>query len=231
MDTKVAVITGASEGIGKATVKYFLEHDWIVHGIDTEPSSISDTVKEIYSMKDNYIHHIADVSHRVELPPITGVNVLINNAGVQTNSLHDIMVNTVGAINCTEVYADQPGIQAVVNIASTSAHNGAEFPYYVASKGGVLAYTVNTSKYLARHYQATCNSLSFGGVTTELNRCVMDDESLWDEIMHMTPLKKWMTAEECAEWIYFIAVMNRSMTGQDIIIDNGEMMNHTFVWK
>ena len=84
-------------------------------------------------------------------------------------------------------------------------HTGSEFPEYAASKGGVLAYTKNVAMRIAP-YQATCNSLDFGGVMTELNRPVMEDEKLWDQIMELTPLKRWMSVEEAAEWIYFMAV-------------------------
>ena len=47
----------------------------------------------------------------------------------------------------------------------------------------------------------------------------------------MTKLGKWMTPEECAEWVYFLTVMNKSCTAQDIVVDNGELFNHTFVWR
>ena len=59
----------------------------------------------------------------------------------------------------------------------------------------------------------------------------MYDNEAWKEIIDMTPLRKWATPEECAEWIYFLTVINESCTGQDIIIDNGEFYNHTFVWR
>lgn len=57
---------------------------------------------------------------------------------------------------------------------------------------------------------------------TELNRPVMEDEKLWDQIMELTPLKRWMSVEEAAEWIYFMAVKNRFCTGQNILIDGLE---------
>ena len=80
-------------------------------------------------------------------------------------------------------------------------------------------------------YGATCNSLSPGGVKTELNRPVMEDSVLWKKIMGLTPLKKWAEAEEIAEWVYFLTVINRSATGEDFLVDNGETnLNHHFVW-
>ena len=93
----------------------------------------------------------------------------------------------------------------------------------------MLSYTKNVAKRVAK-FGATCNSISPGGVITELNRPVMDDADKWAKIMDETPLRKWASAEEIAQWIYFMSIINTSMTGQDIIVDNGEMINHTFIW-
>ena len=60
---------------------------------------------------------------------------------------------------------------------------------YAASKGGVIAYTKNLANRLAP--QAIANSVDPGGVITPLNRCVMEDEHLWNQIMELTPLKRW----------------------------------------
>lgn len=219
------VITGASSGIGRATCKKFLSLGHDVFGIDMLPLGIH----KLDEYPGRYTHFRTDVSVFYTLPVIASVDVLVNNAGVQ-NTAKDIEVNLIGLMNTTKMYGLQRNIKSIVNLASVSAHNGAEFPEYVASKGGVLAYTVWTAKEVAK-YGATCNSLSFGGVSTNLNRPVMQDESLWNKIMDMTPLKKWMSPEECAEWIYFLSVINKSCTGQDIIVDNGEMINHEFVWS
>ena len=213
------LITGSSNGIGRATALKFLEMGFSVYGIDICPS----TIKAQY-----YYHYQADVADYDSLPELPNIHILINNAGVQ-NSGRDIEVNLKGVINCTKKYGLHPNIRSILNQASVSAHNGAEFPEYVASKGGVLAYTRHIAQEVAK-YGATCNSLSFGGVLTELNQPVIDDAKLWKEIMDVTPLKKWATAEEAAEWVYFFTVVNRSCTGQDLIIDNGETMLTHFVW-
>lgn len=217
------LITGTSCGIGRACATMFLQSGHEVHGIDVLPSTIDESEDPMYH------HHIADVADYDSLPDIDDVEVLINNAGVQ-NSGHDIETNLKGVINCTKKYGLQPKIVSILNQASVSAHNGAEFPEYVASKGGVLAYTRHIAQYVAK-YGATCNSLSFGGVTTPLNDPVMKDEGCWKEIMDVTPLKKWVTAEEAASWVYFFTVLNQSCTGQDLIIDNGESILTHFVWK
>ena len=129
----------------------------------------------------------------------------------------------------TEKYAiDNPAIISVVNVGSASAHTGSEFPEYAASKGGLATYTKNVALRLAP--QAICNSIDPGGVITELNRHVMDDPTLWDQIMEQTPLKRWAEPEEIADWIYFVAVENRFMTGQNLLIDGGEAGNNRFIW-
>ena len=216
----IVVVTGSSKGMGHAIAKKFLELGHDVHGLDIAESAIFDR---------HYQHHRCDVSDKDSLPEIEGVNILINNAGVQ-NTDRDIDVNLKGTIYCTEKYGLQPQICSILNQASVSAHNGAEFAEYVASKGGVLSYTKCVAKTIAE-YGATCNSLSFGGVETELNKPVMEDREAWEEIMMMTPLKKWASEKEAAEWAYFITVVNKSATGQDFIIDNGEILNHHFIWR
>lgn len=213
------LITGASRGIGFATTNLFLSRGHRVYGIDWNPSSIQDR---------NYTHYIVDVRDKESLPDIPEIEILINNAGVQ-GSCDDIDINLKGLINITEKYGLQEKIHSILNQASVSAWNGAEFDRYVASKGGVLSYTRWVAKEIAK-YGATCNSLSCGGVITELNSPVINNSILWDKIMEQTPLKKWATADEIAEWIYFFTAINRSCSGQDLIIDNLESFNHTFIW-
>ena len=63
------------------------------------------------------------------------------------------------------------------------------------------------------------------------NDCVINDKELWDEIMGETPLKRWATPEEIAEWAYFLTMTNSFCTGQNILVDGGESINYNFVWK
>ncbi len=214
------LITGTSSGIGRTTAIKFLSMGHEVCGIDISKSTIDHA---------SYTHFIADVSDKSSLPEINDVEILVNNAGVQTQTEKDIFVNLFGTMYCTEKYGLQPKIKAIVNMASASAHNGAEFPEYAASKGGVMTYTKNTAIQVAK-YGATCNSLSPGGVLTELNRHIIEDEKLWQAVMDESMLNKWAEPEEIAEWIYFIAVINKSMTAQDILIDNGEQAKANFIW-
>ena len=213
------LITGTSQGIGYAIAQHFLKEGHTVIGIDRQRSSISHPC---------YTHHTCDVRDTEHLPDIDGVQVLINNAGTQNED--DIDINLKALIHITERYGIHPGIRSVLNIGSASGHTGAEFPEYCASKGGVLSYTKNVAMRIAP-YGATCNSLDPGGVLTPLNACVMEDAELWSQIMDETPLKKWATPEEIAQWAYFLTVTNTFCTGQNILVDGGESINYHFIWK
>ena len=69
------------------------------------------------------------------------------------------------------------------------------------------------------------------GVGIDAGGSLVEDEELWAQIMDETPLKKWATPKEIAQWAYFMTVTNTFCTGQSIIIDGGESINHHFVWK
>ena len=212
------LITGTSQGIGKAIAEHFLEMGHNVIGIDRQEQSIN---------HDRYFHHQCDISDYENLPEIDDVEILINNAGTQNEN--DIDINLKALIKVTEKYGIQKYIRSILNIGSASGHTGSEFPEYCASKGGVIAYTKNVALRVAQ-YGATCNSLDPGGVLTPLNDCVVNDKKMWDEIMQQTPLKRWATPREIAQWAYFMTVTNKFCTGQSIIVDGGESINSHFVW-
>ena len=213
------LITGTSQGVGKAIAEKFISCGHTVIGIDRQPQTIKNSA---------YTHYQCDVRDKEHLPEISDVEILINNAGTQNED--DIDINLKALIYITEKFGVQSHIRSVLNIGSASGHTGAEFPEYCASKGGVLSYTKNVAMRIAQ-YGATCNSLDPGGVVTPLNECVMNDPQLWAEIMAETPLKRWATPEEIADWAYFLTVTNKFCTGQNILVDGGESINYNFVWK
>ena len=123
-----------------------------------------------------------------------------------------------------------PALRSILFNASASAVSGQEFPEYAAAKAGLLGYMKNTAIRLAPR-QVTVNAVCLGGVATDSNAPVMNDPALWERIMDVTPMKKWMSEDEVCDWIEFLTLTNRSMSGQSLLIDNGEYdLRATFVW-
>ena len=209
------LVTGSSSGIGQAIAKKFLNEGHEVIGMDILESTI---------FHQSYTHLVQDICGK--LPEIKDIDILVNNAGIQEGEV--IKTNLEATIKLTEKYIT-PSIKSIVFIASSSATTGSEFPEYVASKGGIVAYMKNVALRVAK-YGATANSISPGGVITPLNSHILEDEKLYEAVLNEALLHKWATAEEIAEFAYFVTVVNKSMTGEDIFIDNGEKLKSNFIW-
>lgn len=217
------LITGTNQGIGKATAELFLKKGYEVIGIDRNDSALSLPI----NIQSNYTHYKVDIRDKNNLPDLSDVNIIINNAGTQNEN--DITTNLIGTMNVTEKYAFQNQIKSVLMVSSASAISGAEFPEYCASKGGMNAYGKNVASRIAK-YRATCNNLCPGGVITPLNKHIIEDKELYEKVLDETMLHRWATAEEISEWIYFLTVTNKFMTAQDILVDGGEQAKFNFVW-
>ncbi len=213
------LVTGSANGIGKRVSERFLALGHEVYGLDLCPSSI---------IHPSYHHYKCDVRNVSSLPDIDRINIIFVNAGTQNGD--DISTNLQGSINTVEKYGFHKDIKSILFNASSSARSGFEFPNYVASKAGIVGYMKNVACRVAQ-FGATCNSLSLGGVITSSNEPVINNKQLWQEIMKKTPLKKWMSEDEVADFVIFLTLTNKSMSGQDILVDNGELnLNNTFVW-
>lgn len=215
------LISGTSKGIGKAAAEKYLELGHTVFGIDFLEQSI---------FADNYCHYKLDIRESDTLPEIEDVEIIFNNAGLQ-NCEDDIENNLKATIRFTEKYIkDNNALRSILFNASASATSGQEYPEYVASKAGMIGYMKNLAIRLAKN-GVTVNALSLGGVITDSNDAVMLDNDCWKKIMQVTPLKKWAMLDEVVEWVIFLTLTNKSMSGQNVLVDNGEKdLNPTFVW-
>ncbi len=212
------VISGASSGIGLAIAEKFLAEGHAVTGFDVRESALS---------HPRYRHIAADIREAAAegLPP---TEILVNNAGTLEEDAA-IDVNLSGTIRFTRQFLASPSLRSVLFIASASARNGAEFPLYVASKAGIVGYMKNLALSLAKR-GVTCNSISPGGVITPANRHILENPALYEAVKAETLLGKWAEPEEIGELAYYLTVLNRSITGEDILIDNGEMLKSNFIW-
>ena len=212
------LITGTGAGIGLAIARRFLREGHAVWGVDRTESPITEP---------GYRHLCADIraAESLDLPQ---PELLINNAGTLEEQ-DAIAVNLEGTIRFTERFLDSPRLRSVLFIASASARNGAEFPRYVASKAGLVGYMKNLALNLAKR-GVTVNSVSPGGVITAANDHILNTPSLYEAVKQETLLHKWAEAEEVADLIYYLTAVNRSITGEDILMDNGEMLKSNFIW-
>lgn len=215
------LITGASGGIGSAVAGRFLKNGHTVCGLDVAPAPFD---------HPGYTHFVADIRDESALPELPMPEILFLNAGVQ-NSPDDIDLNLKATILVTEHYLrGNTALRSVLFNASSSAVSGQEFPVYTASKAGLLGYMKNLAIRLAPR-RIPCNAICLGGVYTPLNEPVVRDPELWKQIMDVTPMKKWTDTEEVADWVEFLTTKNRSMSGESLLIDNGEyQLRSTFVW-
>ena len=213
------LVTGAAGGIGGAVCERFLAEGHEVIGMD---------IKEATVAGDGYTHVVHDIKDEA-YPDIKDIEVLVNCAGILAQGPEDIEVNLKAIIALTEHYAFQDKIRSVINVASASGITGSEFPHYAASKGGLIAYTKNVALRLAK-YGACANALCPGGVITDMNRHILDDKKLYNAVLDEALLHKWASPEEMADWVYFLGVVNKSMTGEALLVDNGEALKSNFIW-
>ena len=212
------IVSGSASGIGRAVAEKFLREGASVWGFDVSGSAI---------IHPNYHHLVRDIREdcRLDLP---APEIVVNSAGT-IEEADAIDINLKGTIRFTEGFLESPALRAVLFIASASARNGAEFPLYVASKAGLVGYMKNLALRLAAR-GVTCNSISPGGVITPMNRHILEDERLYAAVKAETLLGKWCEASEIADLAWYLTAVNRSMTGEDLLIDNGEMLKSNFIW-
>lgn len=212
------VVSGSSQGIGRAIAERFLAEGHQVWGYDVREATLDHPA---------YTHVQVDI-RSADLGELPDTQVLVCNAGT-LDEAEAIDINLTGTIRFAERFVDGPALRSVLFIASASARNGAEFPQYVASKAGIVGYMKNLALKLAPR-GVTVNSISPGGVNTAANEHILSSPELYEQVLAETLLGKWAEAEEVADLAWYLTMVNRSITGEDILMDNGEMLKSNFIW-
>jgi 3-oxoacyl-[acyl-carrier protein] reductase len=246
LEGRVALVTGSSRGIGRATaLRLAAMGAKVVVNYRSDEAGAQETCAMIAAASGGEAQAIqGDVSREEDvlrlfqeaearLGPVT---VLVNNAGTTNDRLimqmklddfqQVLQTNLVSAFLCTRA-ALRPMLKArwgrIVNVTSISGLMGqVGQANYAASKAGLIALTKSTAREVASR-NITANAVAPGFVPTELTANV--SQEFKDYYMNITPLKRFGSAEEVAATIAFLcSPVAGYITGQTIAVDGGISM-------
>jgi 3-oxoacyl-[acyl-carrier protein] reductase len=239
---KVALVTGASRGLGKAiALQLAAEGARVTVNYMKNADKAEEVVKEIISRGGNAAAIRADITSLPEVEKMVDslyeqfgrIDILVNNAGVTKDELllsmtpedWDIVIKTNlgGLFNCTKAVAKYMMVQKsgrIINISSVAGERGGRGQSnYAASKGGINAFTRSVAMELAPK-KITVNAVAPGVVETEMSSTVIRRAK--DIILDAVALKRLGQPEEIANVVAFLASDDASyITGEVIRVDGG----------
>lgn len=248
MSARVALVSGAARGIGRACAQALAADGAQVMAADVNGDGARETAELIgvgarayvcdFSSPEQIDALFAEVERDVGC-----VSVLVNNAGVASpadfleTSLEDfkrvIDLNLVGTFTATQRAAkrmvEESITGAIVNMSSINAQVAIpSIAAYCASKGGVMQLTKAAALALAPH-GIRVNAVGPGSIDTAMMAGVNANPEAMNMVMSRTPLKRIGTPEEVANIVAFLASDKASyVTGETIYVDGGRLgMNYT----
>lgn len=243
---KVALVTGASSGIGKA-IALALAKEGAIIAINYYPGNSADAdevVKYIQDMGGQAMAVAADISKATDVDEMVSkvisemskVDILVNNAGITRDTLimrmkeedWDAVLNTnlKGSFLCTKAVIRPMMKQRagrIINIASVVGVTGnAGQANYSAAKAGLIGLTKTTAKELASR-GITVNAVAPGFIATNMTDVL--SEEVKENLLGVIPMGKLGQPEDIANAVVFLASDNAQyITGQTINVNGGMMM-------
>ena len=243
LEGKVAVITGATRGIGKGIAETFAEHGsnvaFTYRSSDEKAKAIEEELGEKYGVKvKGYKSDAAQFEEAQELideviKEFGTVDVLINNAGITRDNLLMRMTeehwDEVMTTNLKSIFNLTKAVQrtmlknragSIINLSSVVGVKGnAGQSNYAASKAGILGFTKSIALELGSR-NIRCNAIAPGFIETEMTGAL--DEKVVQEWRDAIPLKRGGSPEDVANLALFLASdMSNYITGQVINVDGG----------
>lgn len=243
--SKVAFITGATRGIGRAIALELAKEGYnIALNYRTENEALENLKKEISEIGVECYPVQGDVSKAEDAERMTKeiiehfeqIDVLVNNAGITKDNLilrmkeeeftDVINVNLVGTFNITKnviKYMTKKRYGKIINLSSVVGISGnAGQSNYAASKAGIIGFTKSIAKELASR-NITANAVAPGFIQTDMTNVLKDE--IKEAIEGTIPLKRLGTAEDVAKVVKFLASDDSNyITGQVINVDGGMLM-------
>ena len=243
--SKVAFITGATRGIGRAIALELANEGYnIALNYRTENEALETLKKELSELGVECYPVQGDVSKAEDSERMTKeiiehfeqIDVLVNNAGITKDKLIQRMkeeeftdvinVNLVGTFNITKnviKYMTKKRYGKIINLSSVVGISGnAGQSNYAASKAGIIGFTKSIAKELASR-NITANAVAPGFIQTDMTNVLKDE--IKEEIESTIPLKRLGTAEDVAKVVKFLASDDSNyITGQVINVDGGMLM-------
>jgi NAD(P)-dependent dehydrogenase (short-subunit alcohol dehydrogenase family) len=241
--SKVAVITGASRGIGKAIALELAKRGFniVMNAFHDPPEEGVKAIEEIkkggrevlFIKGDVSKYDVAETMVKEAVEKLGRVDVLVNNAGLNIDKLlvnmapdqwqRVIDVDLTGTYNCIRAvlpYMIKQGGGNILNVSSMSAIDGATGQAnYAAAKGGVNALTKVVALEYAQ-YNILCNAILPGFIRTRMTDAM--PSGLARDRISKIPLGRKGEPEEVAKLVAFLVTEGTYMTGQLINISAGE---------
>lgn len=239
---KIALVTGASRGIGKEIALTLSSYGaTVVINYNGSKERAKEVLNEIKKIQGNAIIYQADVSDfeaaKIMVSDIKEqfghIDILVNNAGITRDNLilrmseeefdDVISINLKGTFNCVRNVSPlmlKKRCGRIINISSVVGIRGnAGQINYSASKAGVIGLTKSLAKELGLR-GITVNAVAPGYIDTEMTQNLKDE---WkDQIKEQVPLKRFGKTKDIAETVAFLASDHSSyITGQTIQVDGG----------
>jgi 3-oxoacyl-[acyl-carrier protein] reductase len=242
---KIAVVTGASRGIGRQIALTLAEKGaTVIVNYNGSAAKAEEVVSEIQAaggQAEAVQCNVSDFEKAAELmnyvvKKYSRVDILVNNAGITRDNLlmkmseedFDAVINTnlKGAFNCIRHISRQMLKQRsgrIINIASVSGVLGnAGQANYSASKAGVIGMTKSVARELASR-GITANAIAPGFVDTEMTQVLADNVK--EAAVEQIPMKRFGSTKDIANTVAFLASEEAGyITGQVICVDGGMAM-------